>query len=393
MVLTNGRWQDALNGFADLVKNGEYSKMDYPIWKKIRKWNDNVSIWNNSNDVVVFPYESYDVVDTEVFSARDGSFGQYLKEHWLDTEVIYNSYSADSLAATKADTALSAKTAYTQTDSTTLNSVNVNGITLNDYYYSNGTSNSGYINIDAEDIHIGNISVAEKIAELVAKIDTKQDKLPIENEKEKENKNMNMFKGFDFGRVDGSTVRMSMYGLAIKNQAGVWVSYNTATNEIVDVDVLNFNGEQFMYKMPVAIDQIHAGDTIIHNRKPMFVGEITDDGKMIVIDVYDGEEKMILPTKNMFGFNFATKVVSLMDMAGMNKPNAENPFGNMWMLAMMGDGKDFDFKDMLMIQMMSGQLSTNGSMNPMLALMMMGDKGNDDNMMMAMAMSGMFNKV
>ena len=204
---------------------------------------------------------------------------------------------------------------------------------------------------------------------------------------------MNMFKGFDFGRVDGSVVRMSMYGLAIKNQAGVWVSYNTATNEIIDVDVLNFNGEQFMYKMPVAVDQIHAGDTIIHNRKPMFVGEVTDDGKMIVIDVFEGEEKMILPTKNMFGFNFATKVVSLMDMAGMNKPNAENPFGNMWMLAMMGDGKDFDFKDMLMMQMMSGQLSTNGSMNPMLALMMMGDKNNDDNLMMAMAMSGMFNKM
>ena len=76
----------------------------------------------------------------------------------------------------------------------------------------------------------------------------------------------------------------------------------------------------------------------------------------------------------------------------MGKPDAENPFGNMWMLAMMGNGKDFDFKDMLMMQMMSGQLSTNGSMNPMLALMMMGDKGQDNDLMMAMAMSGMFNQ-
>lgn len=386
MVLTNGRWRDALNGFADLVKNGEYSKMDYPIWQRIRKWNNDITIWSSSNDVIVFPCESCNVIDTEMFSSRDGSFGQYLKEHWLDAEVIYNTCTDGSLTAVKAD--------YMQSDSTTLNSVNVNSITLDDYYYTKGTANVGYINIDADDIRYGDVSIIDKIAALETKIDTKQDKIPTcDCEKEKESKNMNMFKGFDFGRVDGSVVRMSMYGLAIKNQAGVWVSYNTATNEIVDVDVLNFNGEQFMYKMPVAIDQINAGDTIIHNRKPMFVGEVTDDGKMVVIDVYDGEEKMILPTKNMFGFNFATKVVSLMDMAGMNKPNAENPFGNMWMLAMMGDGKDFDFKDMLMMQMMSGQLSTNGSMNPMLALMMMGDKGNDDNLMMAMAMSGMFNKM
>jgi hypothetical protein len=380
MVLTKGRWQDALNGFADLVKNGEYSKMDYPIWQRIRKWNYDITIWSNSNDVIVFPCESYNVIDTEVFSKRDGSFGQYLKEHWLDAEVIYNTCSDGSLTAAKAD--------YMQSDSTTLNSVNVNTITLDDYYYTAGTSNSSYIHIDADDVRVGSISVVDKFNELEAKIDTKQDKLPTE--KEKENKNMNMFKGFDFGRVDGSTVRMSMYGLAIKNQAGVWVSYNVATNEIIDVDVLNFNGEQFMYKMPVAIDQIHTGDTIIHNRKPMFVGEVTDDGKMIVIDVFEGEEKMILPTKNMFGFNFATKVVSLMDMAGMNKPNAENPFGNMWMLAMMGDGKDINFKDIMLMQMMSGQ--GNSNMNPMMAMMLMGEN-NEDNLMMAMAMSGMFNNM
>ena len=396
MVLTNGRWQDALNGFADLVKNGEYSKMDYHTWQKMRKWDKvkDVTIWSSNNDVIVFPCESYNVIDTEMFGSRDGSFGQYLKEHWLDAEVIYNT--ADKVVCKSIDydgtwdTAVKAD--YMQSDSTALNGVNVNGITLDDYYYTTGTSNAGYINIGAEDIQIGSMSVVEKINELEAKIDTKQDKISAcDCEKEKESKNMNMFKGFDFGRVDGSAVRMSMYGLAIKNQAGVWVSYNTATNEIIDVDVLNFNGEQFMYKMPVAIDQIHAGDTIIHNRKPMFVGEVTDDGKMVVIDVYDGEEKMILPTKNMFGFNFATKVVSLMDMAGMNKPNAENPFGNMWMLAMMGDGKDIDFKDIMLMQMMSGQ--GNMTMNPMMAMMLMGDKGNDDNLMMAMAMSGMFNKV
>ena len=404
MVLTNGRWQDALNDFADLVKNGEYSKMDYHTWQKMRKWNKDkdITIWSSSNDVIVFPCESSNVIDTEMFGSRDGSFGQYLKEHWLDAEVIYNtadkvykSIDYDGTWETTADGVITAKTDYMQSDSTTLNSVNVNSITLDDYYYTTGTSNAGYINIGAEDIQIGSMSIVEKINELEAKIDTKQDKIPTYDcEKEKESKNMNMFKGFDFGRVDGSAVRMSMYGLAIKNQAGVWVSYNTATNEIIDVDVLNFNGEQFMYKMPVALSQVSIGDVIIHQRKPMFITEICESGnKFVAIDIYEGEEKMILASKSPFGFNFITKIISFMDMGSFSKPTAENPFGNMAMLmAMSGDG---DMSDMMpMMLMMNGGFDMSNPMSAMLMMNMMNKDSNtgmNDMMMMAM-MSGAFNQ-
>jgi len=144
-----------------------------------------------------------------------------------------------------------------------------------------------------------------------------------------------------------------------------------------------------MYKMPVAIEQVKVGDVVIHNRKPVYVTGIAD-GKLSAIDVMAGEEKVVLLTRNMFGFNFVTKVVSLMDMTGMTKPSAENPFGNMWMLALMGDGKEFDFKDMLMMQMLSGQVPANG-MNPMLMLMLAKDGAADNDMMMALAMSGAFN--
>ena len=56
----------------------------------------------------------------------------------------------------------------------------------------------------------------------------------------------------------------------------------------------------------------------------------------------------------------------------------------------MGDGKDFDMKDFMMLNMMNG--NAGAQMNPMMMLMLMGDKGQDNDLMMAMAMSGMFNQ-
>ena len=199
----------------------------------------------------------------------------------------------------------------------------------------------------------------------------------ITNVKENE-KNMNMFKNFDFGPVDGNKVHMSMYGLAVKNASNTWVSYNAESGEIMDVDILNFNGEHFMYKIPVALNQVAKGDVIIHNHKPMFVTG-GNDGKFTAIDVVDGEEKIILASKSPFGFNFITKVVSLMDMTNTNKPDANNPFGNMWMFALMGD-KNFDMKTLMLMNMMNGS-----QMDPMMMFALMGDSDNSD-MLMAMAL-------
>lgn len=52
----------------------------------------------------------------------------------------------------------------------------------------------------------------------------------------------------------------------------------------------------------------------------------------------------------MFGFNFVTKVVSLMNFNAA-QPSAENPFGNlmpfMMMSSVMGDDSDNDFSKMM----------------------------------------------
>ena len=387
MYVNSSDWKWLLDSFADRVANKEYKKTDYQYWRRLKNYDSAHIYYISGHDIVVEDAEKDLVENVEVFRSDDGSFGSYLTEHWLHKE--------NSMDFETGSTSLTYGNYDLGSDSTS-NTIYYDDVTGSVIKTVNTIANTATPSIDIKLDYLATKSsvdgVCDVIDELKAEIEKKLDKAEYYNDNEKEKKSMNMFKGFEFGKVDGNKVRMSMYGLAVRNQAGTWVSYDVNTGNVIDVDPFNMDGSQFMYKMPVALSQVNKGDMIIHNCKPVYVTGKDESGKLVVVDIFDGEEKMILPTKNMFGFNFATKVVSLMALAGMGKPDAENPFGNMWMLAMMGDGKDFDFKDMLMMQMMSGQLSTNGSMNPMLALMMMGDKGQDNDMMMAMAMSGMFNQ-
>lgn len=405
MYVNSSDWKWLLDSFADRVANKEYKKTDYQYWRRLKNYDSAHIYYINGHNIVVEDAEKDLVENVEVFSSDDGSFGSYLAEHWLREEnsmdfetgstsaasaFAYGNYDLDSCAAIK-NIGYDGITDITDINGCTINSISVDKI--NKATPSIDISFDHLATKDAVDSVCGAVdSVCEKINELKAKIETKLDKAEYysDNDNEKEKKSMNMFKGFEFGKVDGNKVRMSMYGLAVRNQAGTWVSYDVNTGNVIDVDPFNMDGSQFMYKMPVALSQVNKGDMIIHNCKPVYVTGKDESGKLVVIDIFDGEEKMILPTRNMFGFNFATKVVSLMDMAGMGKPDAENPFGNMWMLAMMGDGKDFDMKDFMMLNMMNGNVGA--QMNPMMMLMLMGDKGQDNDLMMAMAMSGMFNQ-
>lgn len=185
--------------------------------------------------------------------------------------------------------------------------------------------------------------------------------------KEKENK-MKGF-NFDFGKITNDSIRMSMYGMAVKNASGVWTAYDKGTGDLMDVDVFNFDGSNFLFKMPVAIKDIAVGDVIVHARKPMFVISKTEAGDLIAIDPVAGEKKTIMPSKNMFGFNFATKVVSLFDNLMGQAPTSENPFGNMWMLMLM-DGKS-DMKDIMITMMLMNQASgSTNTFNPMMLMLM-----------------------
>lgn len=194
--------------------------------------------------------------------------------------------------------------------------------------------------------------------------------------------NMKMF-NFDFGPIkDNDAVRMSPYGLAVKNVNGTYQAYDKKNGEMMDVDVFNFKADNMFFKIPVAIDAVSAGDVIIFNRKPCFVFGFSEQGDVIVIDIALGEKKTILPSKSPFGFNYITKIVSFVDnMLGGEAPSAENPFGNILPFMMMSEDNS-SMKDMLpMMMLMNG--NAGGTMDPMmLYFMMKADKGDNDNSML-----------
>ena len=199
--------------------------------------------------------------------------------------------------------------------------------------------------------------------------------------------NMKMF-NFDFGPIkDNDAIRMSPYGLAVKNVNGTYQAYDKKNGEIMDVDVFNFKADNMFFKIPVGIDAIEAGDVIIFNRRPCFVFGFSEQGDVIAIDIAMGEKKTIMPTRSPFGFNFITKVMSLADNMFGDTPSADNPFGNMWMFAMMDDNSSM--KDMLpMMMLMNGKAG--GTMDPMMLYFMMKDgQGTDDSMLPLLLMMNM----
>lgn len=199
---------------------------------------------------------------------------------------------------------------------------------------------------------------------------------------EEDNKMNNKIFNFDFGPIKSDNVRMSMYGLAVKNRSGNYVAWDKASESIMNVDILNFNGDGLMYKIPVPIKDIKDGDIIIHNRVPMFVAEVYKK-TLGVIDIYSGEKKDIILSKSPFGFDFATKVVSIMDFCAMSgdAPSEDNPFGNMWPLLMLNDSGSID--PMALAFMCAGK---GDGANPMMMYALLASKGNNDNLLPFMLM-------
>lgn len=200
---------------------------------------------------------------------------------------------------------------------------------------------------------------------------------------QKENNKMdNKIFNFDFGPVKGDNIRMSMYGLAVKNRDGNYVAWDKVNENIMNVDILNFNGDGLMYKIPVAIKNIKDGDIVIHNKVPMFVLEVFDKS-LDVIDIYSGERKSIILSRSPFGFDFATKVISLIDFGTMGgaTPSEDNPFGNMWPLLILGDSGSID--PMMLALMYAGK---GDCANPMMMYALLASKGNNDNLLPLMLM-------
>lgn len=111
-------------------------------------------------------------------------------------------------------------------------------------------------------------------------------------------------------------------------------------------------------EMPAAPHTVRAGDMIVHQGKGMYVLTDVCDGDtcVSVIDPRAGESKEILFCKNMFGFNYVTKLVSILNGFGNStdfSPSSEDPFGNMWMLALLNNENEDLSSSILPLMFMS----------------------------------------
>lgn len=408
LCLKASEFEDLLMLFADDVAGKVYNKMPYDKWKDYMKRLDSkdypfVDIDFGETEVLInFIDHVGNPRNTQIFHKGDKSFGDFLFReygHLLnDFDMTTSTSTSINMAAS---TALSASAdGLTGTVSNSwMHADKVAGVYDNystsiadaiSYSYD-GTSAKTSIRDDyvvKADWHnhpSHNLTI-DKDGNLM--YDGKRIVCADDNN-EKENNKMKNF-NFDFGPCNPETIRMSMYGLAIKNSTGTWVSYNPATKQIIDVDVLNFDGAKFLYKMPVALKEVKAGDIVVHNRKPMFVTAPSTDGSnaLQVVDIYAGEEKCIVPAVSPFGFNFVTKVVSLFgNMMTTSQATAENPFGNAFMMYALMSDENTDNMLPLMLMAQNGN-----NINPFMMMMLCDDKGSSNkNLMAMMAMSGMFN--
>ena len=202
----------------------------------------------------------------------------------------------------------------------------------------------------------------------------KNDTIKIENKKEnKTMMNMNsMFKGLEFGKVNTNDIKYSINGLAFRTYNGGYATYNLEKMEATDVEGMTFDMD-CIYVMPIAAKDVKKGDVIKHQGFYVIVKDFYEDGTIAAINVNTSTEISIIPVKNIFGFNYVTKVVDM--FAGM-APTGDAPFGDMNkmlpMMMLMGD-KSANMKDIMMMSMLMGG-NTDFASNPLMMFALMGEK-------------------
>ena len=375
MIIKGKTFKEALKDkFTQGVNSNKYKRIPYKDWRKYMEISDtdDVSIAKNvAYNTIDFAISNWDSIKT--LSQDDDCLGQFLCDVFFkgtrkEIESLTNTTSSVSNAFNEFTTA-----------------VNTNWVDIcqdERYTYSDTAypSNLQWVNTGT-----GTLTWSTTLDEEYCK----KSECPLNKNKEEKKEEKSMLKNFDFGPCTNDNVRMSLYGLAVKNSAGSWVSYNKDSKQIIDVDILNFDGRKFLFKMPVAIDQIAVGDIVIHNRVPMFVTDLKDG--IHAVDAVAGEAKTIIPTTNMFGLNFVTKVVSLLDVYS-KAPTPDQPFGNLLPIMLMKDG-NMDSNTLFALSMMNGGgITSIDTSNPMMLYFLMKDGDNKDSMLPLLLLSQMQKK-
>ena len=337
VIIFKEEFESLFNGFCSLVDLKQATKIPYVIWRDLKAWSrpnsdyEKIRLERNSGAITITAISTIRVspmaITIEIGDVK--SFGWYLCTKYFPE------------------------------------------------YFLIDTSQESFSRLTTVSVDFG--AAIDGTTHAISKLSNTLEELTFKCNMKEEEKTMNF--NFDFGPVD-SSVRMSLYGMAVKNANGNYVAYDAANGRIMDVDILNFEGaNKFIYKMPVATKDVAVGDVVIHMRKPMIVTEVLENN-FKVVDVFNGEEKTIVPATSPFGWNFMTKIVSLVNFG---QADSANPFGNMLPFLLLSDSKSDDMLP-LMLMMNGGAIDTS---NPMMLWALTGNRTNDP--LMLMALMGGFN--
>ena len=199
--------------------------------------------------------------------------------------------------------------------------------------------------------------------------------------KESEGNNMDFSKmlNVEFGKIANTTeVAACLYGVAIRGSDGRYRAYDKANSKIIDVTGMTFDTDM-LFKVPCAISQIGVGDVIINAGNYVTVTNIHKDGTFTVVDPKASEQKIAIPAKNMFGFDFMTKIFYPLD--NFFKPTGDNPFGlNPMAMMLLASGDNMDMSTLALMTMMGNGITDQSMMLPMV-LMLNQDKTNKSDSM------------
>lgn len=206
-------------------------------------------------------------------------------------------------------------------------------------------------------------------------------------EKEKESKmDFSKMLNIDFGKVPHTAeLKPSIYGVAVLGFDNRYRAYDKINDKVMDVTGMTFDTDM-LFKIPVAVSQVRVGDVIINASNYVTVTNVHSDGTFTVVDPKASEQKIAIPAKNMFGFDFVTKI--MYPFENMVQPSDDNPFGlNPMAMMMLSDGANMDVSTILALSMMNGN-SGMMDQNMLIPLMLMGNNksGNKDSLILAMAM-------
>ena len=190
----------------------------------------------------------------------------------------------------------------------------------------------------------------------------------------------------DFGKVPHTAeLKPSIYGVAVLGFDNRYRAYDKINDKVMDVTGMTFDTDM-LFKIPVAVSQVRVGDVIINASNYVTVTNVHPDGTFTVVDPKASEQKIAIPAKNMFGFDFVTKI--MYPFENMVQPSDDNPFGlNPMTMMMLSDGADMDMSTIMALSMMNGN-SGMMDQNMLVPLMLMSNSkgGSKDSLILALAM-------